>query len=362
MCSIATSVANVVQFRDSVSPETKRRLITCPNGCDLSNVSAELVVDSKHFTCFCSECNHKWYVCLNCSRQNSHYTRLRQLKRHQSFCKTSFNDSSTSLNHFHLHPTLGGNVLFSFFEFMELPHFGRNENRKFYFHNQINQGLSYIVGWSQFHLPNVSTFLRKDEVHSQVRIADILLGLFPKKIYQFTKLMEFFKSELDHLSYNDKWRCQLPTNLNMIRKFYKEGKYAIHPNLPHPSVEIIDGHSYVPLKEIIQDALANDTKYDPIFSSPTSDRVSMLNESAFCQNLFEHFHPRENTIDILLTRWSDDFEPYNIKQNKGNSIWLFSVSIYCKTQKTESHENTYVVSMGLKTMIMTLSRNDFSTI
>ena len=90
---------------------------------------------------------------------------------------------------------------------MELPHFGRNENRKFYFHNQINQGLSYIVGWSQFHLPNVSTFLRKDEVHSQVRIADILLGLFPKKIYQFTKLMEFFKSELDHLSYNDKWRC-----------------------------------------------------------------------------------------------------------------------------------------------------------
>ena len=79
----------------------------------------------------------------------------------------------------------------------------------------------------------------------------------------------------------------------MIRKFYKEGKYAIHPNLPHPSVEIIDGHSYVPLKEIIQDALANDIKYDPIFSSPTSDRVSMLNESAFCQNLFEHFHPRE---------------------------------------------------------------------
>ena len=59
MCTLATSIANVDYFRDSVFPETKRRHISFPNGCESSNVSAELVIDSKHFTCFCSQCDVK---------------------------------------------------------------------------------------------------------------------------------------------------------------------------------------------------------------------------------------------------------------------------------------------------------------
>ena len=74
---------------------------------------------------------------------------------------------------------------------MEYKKFGRKENLNFYFHNQNNQGLSYLVGWSQYHLPNVSSLLRKDEVFAQIRIADLLLGLFPKKVTVFTKLMIF---------------------------------------------------------------------------------------------------------------------------------------------------------------------------
>ena len=162
---------------------------------------------------------------------------------------------------------------------MEFPHFGRNENRKFYFHNQNSSGLSYIVGWSQFHLPNISSFLRKDEVHSQIRIADLVLGLFPKKISVFTKLMSFFNNELKTMTYDGKWRCELPTSNNLLRKFYKDGKYAIHPNLPHPDVETINGHSYVPLNQIIQDALANDCSFDPIYKAPESGYIRNLNES-----------------------------------------------------------------------------------
>ena len=346
MCSIASPISNVSHFRDTVSPHTKRRLINCPNGCKSENVSAELVIDCQHFTCMCTKCDIKWYICLNCQRQHSHFKKIRQLRRHQSSCKMDGLQRSTS--NFPLHHNLGGTQFFSYFEFMEFPHFGRNEDRKFYFHNQNSLGLSYIVGWSQFHLPNISSFLRKDEVHSQIRIADLVLGLFPKKVSVFTKLMSFFNNELKKMTYDGKWRCELPTSNNLIRKFYKDGKYAIHPNLPHPDVETIYGHSYVPLNQIIQDALANDCSFDPIYKAPESGYIHDLNESPFCHELSKSFPKRENTIDLLMTRWSDDFEPFNIKSNKGNSVWIFTVTIYCKSISSHSNENTYVVSMGLK--------------
>ena len=58
--------------------------------------------------------------------------------------------------------------------------------------------------------------------------------------------------------------------------------------------------------------------------------------------------PKTNTIDFLLTCWSDDFEPYNIKSNKGGSVWVMTVSIYLKHANKYSSNNTYVISMGKK--------------
>ena len=51
---------------------------------------------------------------------------------------------------------------------------------------------------------------------------------------------------------------------------------------------------------------------------------------------------------MLLTSWSDDFEPYNIKQNKGNGVWTFTVTIYSKNSNRHCFDNTYLVSLGKK--------------
>ena len=146
----------------------------------------------------------------------------------------------------------------------------------------------------------------------------------------------------------DKWRCVLPTSSNLLRKFYREGKFAIHSNLPHPHIQNVMGHSYVSLKHIIQDALANDCKIDDIYSKPLMNGVTSLNESSFCAELHKKFPPRKNTVDILLTRWSDDFEPYNVKQNKGNGVWAFIDTVYSKNAKMHCFDSTYVVSLGPK--------------
>ena len=323
MCSLTTSFDNITQFRDIVSPRTKRRLISCPNGCNSSFVTYEFVIDAKHFTCTCGKCLIKWHVCLNCPRQFTHYLKFRSLKRHQSSCSSNVVDGNDSVINIPPINDFDRYGFLSYYDFMEYKIFGRKENLDFYFHNQNNQGLSYLVGWSQYHLPNVSSLLRKDEVFAQIRIADLLLGLFPKKVTVFTKLMIFFNNELKTTSYNDKWRCELPTTPNLVRTIYKEGKFAIHNNLPYPTIKSVEGHSYISLNEIIQDALANDNDFEPVYSPPSNKEISRLNESAFCEDLIKKFPPDNDTIDLLLTRWSDNFEPYNVKQNKGNSIWVF---------------------------------------
>ena len=146
MCSLATSFANVSQFRDNFSPRTKRRLIALPNGCNPKNVTSELLIDSKHFTCTCGDCLKKWYICLNFPWQYTHYFKFRVLKRHQSSCTSNATDGNSSLTNTHMSTDLQGFGYLSYYEFMEFPHFGRNETQIFYFHNQNNQGLSYIVG------------------------------------------------------------------------------------------------------------------------------------------------------------------------------------------------------------------------
>ena len=153
--------------------------------------------------------------------------------------------------------------------------------------------------------------------------------------------MVYFNDQLKNTSYADKWRCELPTTSNLIRKFYKQGKYAIHNNLPHSSVNSVHGHSYVSLKDIIQDSLANDNKFEPIYNPPTTDAITCLNESSFCQDLDRKFSPNNDTIDLLLMRWSDDYDPYNVKQNKGNSIWVFLLQ--------------FIVNMKRSTQVITLT-------
>ena len=149
-CSIART-SDVSIFRENLSPRTRRKLISCPNGCDHIHVSYDMRIDSKHYTCVCSECDCKWYICLNCPRQHIPYTKYRQLKRHQVTCA-----SSSNVSNFHRSPITNDNICY--FEFMKFAHFGRKENSEFYYHDQSNRGSSYIVGLSQYHLPNISTF------------------------------------------------------------------------------------------------------------------------------------------------------------------------------------------------------------
>ena len=337
-------MVNITSFRDNVSPKTRRNLIVCPKGCNKSSVNYEFPLDSKHFVCICSDCRTKWFICLNCSRQHTHYRNMKQLNRHQLSCNSK-NNIETSAKRVN---SIVSPKLFSHHQFFKFTNFGRKENIEYYFHNQNNNGPSYIVGLSQYHLPNISNFLKSEEVTAQIRIADLLLGLYPKDVETLLKIFIFFDKQIKQSSPEDKWGCQLPTNFTSIRQYYKDGKHAIHSNLPYPSINQVNGHSYVSIKQIVQDALANHIEIDDIYAPPIENEIRYLNNSLFCKKLAERQRPKNKTIDILITTWSDDFEPNNVKQNKGNSVWVFTVTIYTKHENKNSTDHTYIISLGMK--------------
>jgi hypothetical protein len=133
-----------------------------------------------------------------------------------------------------------------------------------------------------------------------------------------------------------------------------EGKFAILPNLPHPSIRMVDDHAYVSLKEIVADFLAHATPHEEVDPSFTGSNVSRVGESnrarsihAKATSLFPHRDP----VVLLFNEWQDDFQVLksNKGQRKGKSVWIKTVTIIPPHgMRAKSLRNTYPVAVGRK--------------
>ena len=157
-------------------------------------------MDSNHFSCICFICQIKWFVCLNCPKQYTHYSKQKQLKRHQISCTS--NTEVTKVNYCD-----SSKFTFSHAKFTTFKNFGSNKSKEFYYQNQFNYGPAYVVGWSQFHLPNTNSFLAEEEITVQIRILDLMLGLFPKQALQFFNIIQYFDGKIKLSLHQNKWSC-----------------------------------------------------------------------------------------------------------------------------------------------------------
>ena len=150
ICPVAET-NDVSTLRETVSPQNCQRLILCPSGCNATSVSYDMSIDSDHFTCVCSDCICKWYICLNYPRQHTQFLKYRQLKRHQISCKSSTN----KLTYRHSNSS---NKSISFFDFMKFPHFGGKENAEYYFHDKKNEGHPTLLVYLNIIFPTSALF------------------------------------------------------------------------------------------------------------------------------------------------------------------------------------------------------------
>ena len=145
----------------------------------------------------------------------------------------------------------------------------------------------------------------------------------------------------------------IPTTPQMIRSIYVKGKYALLPNLPHPDVRNVMNHAYVSLTECIRDFLANgyDTECFEA-TKPPDGTVSRLADSEVLQAMYKkalslHGDATEDLVVLAVTKWSDDFDANNSKDNRF-SVWVKTTTILAPHGLTKSPKYTYPIALGLK--------------
>lgn len=352
-------------YHHTHSPKSHLKLFKCPNFCSTGDVFIDENEINIHLKLRCTQCNTCWYVCYNCNYQSKHFRTTHQLKRHfYTTCKSKLmhnNNNEVDSARKKKSKTVSAatnksTLCFQFDVFSKLGLFGRKQNKMYYFYEQFNQGPHYLVGLSQYKLNNIAHLLESSEVFCHFRLAYLFLSMSPTQSHLQTKVLQYFHRNLNPAYTRRRWGCGVPLDQASIRRLYTEGANSILRQLPHPNILNVDGHSYVPISEIVQDCLANDNPIcdlKNISEEYNENEVKYIwdskNVKSIVSSIPSSSHNTENeTIHIMVVRWSDDFEPNNIKKNKGNSIWTFTITIIGSENNHHCEDNTYIVAIGHK--------------
>ena len=343
------------QYRRKVSPNSHRGLFVCPNNCSKNHYFLLLrnPILPQCLSISCSVCKQKWYVCINCYSQLKHINTILQYKRHAKLCHE--NNMFPTLQH------KSQNTYHIKLKDFKLQ-FLREASALFFYFEQFNMGSAYIISNAHFKLPNVAELVSISDVNTQLKITKVLHST-PSSISE--EMTSIFRDILDRYCSNSKirkspWMLSIPRNMSKARSLYLEGKYAVIPNLPHPHIQDFHDHSYVNIEEIIKHYLYSGGDYlevpDISFYKRGLDKASNINEILKCHRCNEiskeidsKNEHNEETLNLMLLRWSDDFEPTSSnKKNRNNGMWILTVSIVKPKMTGQHSENTFTLSMGKK--------------
>ena len=95
----------------------------------------------------------------------------------------------------------------------------------------------------------------------------------------------------------------VPTTPSLLRSRVLEGKYAILPNLPHPTVQKVGVHAYVSLKEIIADFLAHGTPFEKVCATTSGithvTAVGQSRKALSIQARADVYFPKKKPLPVL---------------------------------------------------------------
>lgn len=118
-----------------------------------------------------------------------------------------------------------------------------------------------------------------------------------------------------------------------LRRCYLSGCNSVVDNLPIPTVQTIQEHAYVSLRDVISHILAFDIAVDPILErSRSTTNVSLRTETVLAQNIYEQMksgHSERCQLILPITEWSDDFEPNTQEKQNSGSVWVHSTLFLC---------------------------------
>jgi hypothetical protein len=338
---------------------------TLPNVGDVSNNNEF----SWAVTIKCSVCGCQWNVCKECKNSRKpmldkkslyhHNYKHKQATEFESKNKrfksapslddtgVTLDESSKSIERKCL---LGENPAFDHF---------RGENNKNYFKMQHkgNHGAAYLVGLSNFKLPNVFENVHPKEVSMHLHIAALACTLTRGQRSQLAAVCDHVADAAvrQHSSKQKAWETKIPTSAAAMRSIYVKGKSALLPNLPRPSVTVVDDHAYMSLKDCVADLLGHGYELDSIepsveFSHNPEGAISLISQTVrarrILSNVSKAHQNSSNVLILYITEWSDGFEPASSKGNR-NSCWMKTVTIAPPPGLLHSMTHTYPIALGL---------------
>ena len=228
-----------------------------------------------------------------------------------------------------------------------------------------NRGPSYLVGRALSETNNLHENIDTDDIMLHLLMAKFVAKLTKNQRLEFALILKMIerknkrdvKKKESNSNEHDNTRFQfhtcIPISDSAIRNTYTIGTYSILKNLPRPKVIMVDGHSYVSIKQCILYILGCG-KMPPDLSVKPSQKVQDLSESIKYREVYQRArtaNPNVSNEDLVVITgitWSDDFDPNSsIKANRG-AVWIRTVTFITQTFNENKFDDTYTISIGLK--------------
>ena len=294
----------------------------------------------------CGKCSTNWNICTICSKQRVHLITPPQLSRHQRERHRQPGEQVEKKNppKEEIAPRLSPSKM----QTIPATYFPRAASQNFFTNEKKNPGSGprHLVSMAVLHNSEMAKDLLPGDIKMFMTLAyfvntisrpqrENLSSVLFEVVHALERRTKPIRSKSLHVP--------IPATKEEIRKTICEGKFCLRENLPHPQVySDIPKHAYLLPSQCIADCLAHgllDNRedkhpYQTLPKSPMAMRISTANKALGARSIF-------------LTLWSDDFEPNNLKDNRG-SVWLQTLSIQTESSGTLTTHHVYPIIVGPK--------------
>jgi len=146
---------------------------------------------------------------------------------------------------------------------------------------------------------------------------------------------------------------RIPFTESEFARIYLRGPNSILQNIPQPRVTIIEGHSYVSVKQCLCNFLSMG-HYPGKITYDKSKVIRNISDSHSANQVLIRAAkanpsvPKEDILVVLGMQWSDDFEPNGSSKSNRGSVWMKTLTFVSDTKTKNDIINTYPLSIGLK--------------
>ena len=156
---------------------------------------------------------------------------------------------------------------------------------------------------------------------------------------------------------SETWSHLTPEATNDTRHRYLEGKNAIIPNMPRPTVKSdLLQHSYVSIQDCLRDFLGHlqERRLAVIGSEQEAPScVTHPTQSTHAKHMLDlqssgMDDANQNCLDCYFFFWSDDVEPNRLSKAGRGSVWLLTLTLGTAPGDAHNLNNTYPIAVGKK--------------